>query len=221
MKLPAPDFGGRRLLLVGTGAASALHLPFWANWLASTYPELAVRVILTPSAERFTTRAALGLLTGSPAIADRWPEEDSGGALHVRLREWADCALVYPASLNYIARLANGMGDSPSLLALQCSSAPIAVAPALPAGGIDNPLIAGNLARVTERPNVLVAPTREVRSLTTGRRDPGGLAPMWTVLEGLEGLRSALASGSAPADGAGTDPAGGPTTGGDREEPDV
>lgn len=201
MQLPTPEFNGRRLLLVGSGAVSVLHMPFWLNWLAGAYPDLEVRVVLTRSAERFATRETLGLLSRRPALADRWPEEYTDGALHVRLWEWFDCALVYPACLNYIARLANGMGDAPSLLALQCSEAPIVVAPALPPGALTNPLVADHFTRLGRRPNVVVAPTRPSVSVTTGNRDSDGLVPMWTAVELLEGLRATRVAGPEAAPG--------------------
>jgi hypothetical protein len=114
--------------------------------------------------------------------------------------EWCDCVVVYPACLNFVSRLANGLGETPAMLALQCTSAPIAIAPALPAGAEANPIVAGNLKRLTERRNVVVAPTTPVRSLTTGRNDAGGAVPLWTLIESLEGLRRDLAADPADDD---------------------
>lgn len=191
MKLPRPEFGGRRLLLVASGAVSAMHMPFWLNWLEHGYPDLEVKLVLTRSAERFVSRESLGLLVENEALPDRWPETNGGeGALHIALKEWHDCALVFPACLNYLSRMAQGAADSPSLLALQCSSAPIVVAPSVPQGALDNPIVTANLDRLRLRPNLRLAPTGSSKSLTTRRKNEDGIAPMWEALPLLEELRT-------------------------------
>ncbi|MDG4827768.1 flavoprotein [Solwaraspora sp. WMMD1047] len=193
MKLPAPSFGARRLLLVGTGAISIVQLPFWLNWLKTSYPELAVQVVLTRSGERFVSRHAVSALTQLVPIDDRWPEEPQPDAIHVRLAEWSDAVVVYPACLNFISRLAVGLADTPALLALQCTTAAIGIAPSLPPGADQNPVVVENLKRLAERRNVVVAPTQPATSLTTGRRDAAGAAPLWTLIESVERLRVELA----------------------------
>ncbi|MEU9603349.1 flavoprotein [Streptomyces sp. NPDC048057] len=193
----APEFGASRLLIVGTGAVNAMHLPFWTNWLRVNYPELQVRIVLTPSAERFITRESLTLLTQEAALSDRWPTETGpDGALHVRLVEWAETIAVFPACLNFISRLSLGLADTPALLALQCSEAPIGIAPSLPPGAEANPVFQANLRRLAERPNVTVAPTRPSRSVTTGRRDAAGAAPLWDLLTLIEERRQVLKDGA-------------------------
>nr|MDT0661796.1 flavoprotein [Micromonospora sp. DSM 115978] len=209
MKLPAPQFGARRLLIVGTGAISIIHLPFWLNWLKTSYPDLEVQVVLTRSGERFVSRHAVSALTQLAPIDDRWPEEPQTEAIHVRLAEWCDAVAVYPACLNFISRLAVGLADTPALLALQCTTAPIGIAPSLPPGADQNPTVIDNLKRLAERRNVVVAATQPATSLTTGRRDAAGAAPLWTLVESIERLRVALAEeGTSP-----TDPTGPAATG--------
>ncbi|MGP3912343.1 flavoprotein [Nonomuraea sp. 10N515B] len=193
MKLPAPAFGAQRLLLVGTGAVSVMHLPFWLNWLSGTYPDLELQVVLTPSAERFVSGHAVSVLTGRPCVRDRWPEEQQTDALHVRLMEWSDSMIVFPACLNFISRLSTGLADTPALLALQCSTGPIGIAPSVPPGAEQNPVYTANLRRLEERPNVVIAPTQAAVSVTTGRRDAAGASPLWVLVEALESLRLALA----------------------------
>ncbi|WP_199733228.1 flavoprotein [Micromonospora sp. BL1] len=189
-----PEFGGRRLLLVSSGAVAVMHLPFWLNWISTNYPDLQIQAVVTPSAQRFVSQDALTLLTGRRAHLDRWPAQTDTGALHAQWVEWADCALVYPATLNYLGRLASGLGDSPSLLALQCAATiPIVVAPSLPPGATDNPIVQGNLRRLATRPNLVVAPTQPARSATTGRRDAAGAVPVWSAIVLLERCRRALA----------------------------
>lgn len=186
----APVFSAHRLLLVGTGAVTVMHLPFWINWIYANYPDLEIQVVLSRSAERFVSPHALTPLTRHRVIADVWPSEPDTAALHVSLTEWAEAVAVFPATFNYLGRLAAGLADTPSLLVAQCTAAPLVLAPALPPGAEDNPVLKDNLERLNSRPNVAVAPTQPVRSLTTRRHEAAGAAPMWTVLRLLEDLRS-------------------------------
>ncbi|GII90665.1 flavoprotein [Sinosporangium siamense] len=201
-----PEFGARRLLVVGSGAISVMQLPFWLTWLTSSYPELEVEVVLTRSAEQFVSSHALSVLVGRETISDRWPAEPQAQALHVRLTEWSDSVIVYPACMNFVSRLALGLADTPALLALQCTPSPIAVAPSLPPGALRNPTFTGHLKSLEERPNVVVAPTQAATSATTGRKDAAGAPPLWKVIELVEGLRRDLAAETAG------DEAPGPTT---------
>ncbi|MGW6441559.1 flavoprotein [Lentzea sp. NPDC055074] len=188
-KAKKPDFGARAVLVVGTGAISAMHLPFWLNWLRLSYPDTEIQVALTRSAEAFVSRHSLTALTRREVIRDRWPEEPEPAALHVRLAEWAEAVLVYPACVNFLARLSLGLADTPVLMALQCTSAPIGLAPALPPGAAANPAVVRNLAELSERTNVVVAPTKPSRSLTTGRTDADGLVPLWDLITRVEERR--------------------------------
>jgi phosphopantothenoylcysteine decarboxylase/phosphopantothenate--cysteine ligase len=187
-----PSFGARRLLVVGTGAVSVAFLPFWVNWLREGYPELELRVVITRSAERFVTRAALTAASGREVLRDCWPDEPELGARHVALAEWADAVAVYPAGMQFCARLALGLADSPALLALQCMSVPIGLAPALPPGGWTSPAFTQHLRALETRANVVVAPPRPVRSITTGREDATMARPMAVLLRLLEQRRLEL-----------------------------
>lgn len=194
-----PKFGARRLLVIGTGAIGVAFLPFWINWLRVAYPELETRVVVTRSAERFVTRGALTPLLGRPVDQDQWPEEPEIGAAHVDLAQWPDAVVVYPASLHFIARLALGLADTPALLALQCTSAPIAVAPALPPGALGSFAYQQHLIGLGRRPNIVVAPPQSGFSVSTRKADASTAAPLSQVIPALERLRVSLAPTKSPA----------------------
>ncbi|MGX2996255.1 flavoprotein [Streptomyces sp. JNUCC 64] len=204
----AGDPGGgpgrvRRLLVVGTGSVTAAHLPFWASWLTANRPAVRTRYALTRTAERFVTRDALVALSGGDVLQDRWPGEPEPRARHVDLAEWPDAVVVVPATLDFLARLALGLGDSPVLLALQCTSAPVALAPALPPGGTRSAAYRDHLRRLSDRPRVTVVPPHPGRSTTTGRLDAWAPAAFPEVLAAVERLRARLAGGAPAAPGEG------------------
>ncbi|MFJ2818464.1 flavoprotein [Streptomyces sp. NPDC087294] len=190
--------GVRRLLVVGTGSVTAAHLPFWASWLAVGQPGTKVRYVLTGAATRFVTRDALVAIGGGDVLLDRWPEEPEKRARHVDLAQWPDAVVVLPATLNYLARLAIGLGDSPSLLALQCTRAAIALAPALPPGGAQSPAYAEHAAKLGARPNVVVVPPHPGRSTTSGKREAWAPASFPDVLAAADRLRAELAAIPSP-----------------------
>ncbi|MFD7414017.1 flavoprotein [Kitasatospora purpeofusca] len=193
----AREPGVSRLLLVATGSTSAADLPYWISWLRDCRPQLELTVVVTRSAERFVTRAALAGRTGGEVLEDTWPQ-DVGSARHVQLSEWAEAIMVYPATLHFLARLALGMGDSPALLAAQCTTAPVGLAPALPPGGMDSAAYRSHWAALAARANVVVAPPGPGISVTTGRADAWVPAPLPDLLELVERRRAELAAAPGP-----------------------
>ena len=200
-----PAFEGRRLLLVVTGSAFAAALPFWMGWLRNGYPALEVSAVLTQSAQRFVTWHAVEHRTTARSQLDVWPEEEAG-ARHVDLQQWADSAIVYPATLHYTGRLAQGLADSPSLLALQCTRAPVAVAPALPPGGMESAAFRAHWEALSRRRNLVMIPPEPGLSVTTGQEDAWVPPPLPEIVAPLERRRAELAEAEAEAWGRTGDP---------------
>lgn len=199
--IEAPRFNAERLLLVGSGSVSAAFLPFWVNWLQRAYRDLAVQVVLTRSAQRFVTREALAGLSRRTVLSDEWPDETGPGAMHIQLAKWPDAIAVYPATMHFLGRLAQGLADTPTLLALQCTRAPIALAAALPPGCWDNPAMARHRKILAEHDNIAVLPPVSGLSMATGEHNghpPGSLAKLLGL---LEALRASQPDGSASGDG--------------------
>ena len=187
-----PTIMAERLVLLVTGALSAATVPIAAAWLRQAYPDLRVRIVLTRTAERFVTRAALSPISGTNVLLDLWPDEPVRHALHAELNEWADTFVVYPATMAFIARFALGQCDSPVLLALQCTRAPVAVAPSLPPGAVDSVAYRQHLAGLESRDNVTVVAPTPAFSTTTGRNDAAAAASLPEVLVWAEKVRARL-----------------------------
>ncbi|MFF0560642.1 flavoprotein [Streptomyces sp. NPDC020472] len=194
----APEFSARRLLIVGTGALGVSSLPGWLGWLRETYPETETKVLLTRQAATFVSPAALTAIGGRPVLHDVWPTEPEVAAPHVRLGEWADAIAVYPATFHFVSRFATGLADTPAMLALQCTTAPIGIAPALPPGGYESHAFRSHLAALGHRPNVVVAAPEPGRSVTSGRVEASTAAPLTTLLPLIEELRAKAGGTEAP-----------------------
>lgn len=119
----------RRILLGITGGIAAYKSAELTRLLKGAGAD--VRVVMTPAATEFITPLTLQALSGNPVHLQLLNPEAEAGMGHIELAKWADLILVAPASADFIARLAAGMGDD--LLTTLClaSEAPICLAPAM------------------------------------------------------------------------------------------
>jgi hypothetical protein len=193
----APPLRAGRLLYVGTGALGVMFMPMWLHWLRSSYPATEIRPVVTRAATRFVTPEAVAVFAGSQPALDDWGAQTSGAAPHVELAEWADTVIVHPATFHFVSRLALGSADTPVLLALQCTRAPIALAPSLPPGALGSPAWESHTRALSTRRNVIVVPPHQGISMTTGRPDAATAAPLNEVIPAVERVRDQLAAGRA------------------------
>ncbi|MFJ9543433.1 flavoprotein [Streptomyces sp. NPDC101225] len=192
MSTPAPEFTGERLVVMATGGIQTTLLPTWLDWLRTHYPATQVRCVLTSSALRFTTPLACSVFNGGRRpFTDRW-DQDVDHAVHVELAEWSDGIIVHPATFHTVTRLALGITDTPMTLALQCTSAPVVVCPALPPGGADSPAYRAHAATLAERPHTTVLPPTQGVSASTGHTQIGTAAFFPHALTALQDLKETL-----------------------------
>lgn len=90
-----------------------------------------VRIVMTPAATEFITPLTLQALSGHPVHLHLLDPEAEAGMGHIELAKWADLILIAPASADFIARCAAGMGND--LLTTLClaTTAPVCLAPAM------------------------------------------------------------------------------------------
>src|ERR1700737_4370660 len=127
-------------------------------------------------------------LTGHPVQGDLFA--NSGVAEpHVALGDWAQVALVAPATANLLAKLAGGHADdlvTATVLAARC---PVVVAPAMNDAMWAKPAVVGNLDLLRTRGFVIVAP--ESGRLASGHSGAGRLASAAEIFAALEAAVSA------------------------------
>ncbi|WP_432924929.1 flavoprotein [Microbispora sp. CA-135349] len=188
-----PEFRAERLLVFATGSLGVTFLPYWLNWLRLGYPALETEVVVTRSAARFVSRQSIASILGRDVPLDVWPDAPEPGSPHIRYASWPDVVLVYPATYHFLSRFAGGFGDTPMLLALQCTSAIVGVAPALPPGADRSYGYRRNLAALRERPNVVLVEPVPGISAHTRRQDALVAAPLPELLREVEALHGSLA----------------------------
>ena len=111
-----------RILLCVGGGIAAFKACEAARLLVKAGAE--VRCALTPAAQRFVTALTFHALTGNPVATDLWEAADPAvlAAGHVSLADWAEAAVIAPATADLLARLRAGIADdvvTATLLAIE------------------------------------------------------------------------------------------------------
>ncbi len=133
----------------------------------------SVRVIQTPTSQRFVGAASFAAITGAPVLSSEfeadpargsYPGEPPGGGdsytpiSHLALVERADVFLIAPASANTIAKLAAGMADNLVTTAALAAACPVLVAPAMNNRMYLNAATQANIVALRERGITVLEP---------------------------------------------------------------
>jgi phosphopantothenoylcysteine decarboxylase/phosphopantothenate--cysteine ligase len=164
----------------------------------------AVRVIQTPSAQRFVGPASFAALSGAPVLTDEFERDplrgsfpgetpaDHDPASHLALSAAAEVFLIAPASANTIAKLAHGLADNLLCAAALAAACPVIVAPAMNERMWAHAATQANLALLRARGVEVLEPATG-RLATAGEWGIGRLAE---PAELLAAVTAALAGGS-------------------------
>lgn len=123
------DVSGNKILLGITGGIAAYKAAELTRLFVKAGAD--VRVAMTEAACRFITPATLQALSNKPVFTDMWDSRVPDGMGHIELSRDRDIIVVAPATTDFMAKLANGLGDdllSTLCLARRC---PLMVAPAM------------------------------------------------------------------------------------------
>ncbi|MDR1789740.1 MAG: phosphopantothenoylcysteine decarboxylase [Opitutaceae bacterium] len=118
-----------------------------------------VQTVATPAALRFVGKATLEGLTHRPVIDDLW--NAPGDISHIALGQWADAALLCPATANTLNRLAAGLADDPvgtAYLAWPREEKPWLVFPAMNPAMLAHPATQASLKLLAARGDIIVEP---------------------------------------------------------------
>ena len=116
-----------------------------------------VRVTMTEDATRFVGAATFEALSGSPVATSLY--NYPGSAIpHIELAEWADAAVVVPATANALAKMACGIADDCLATTLLACACPVLVAPGMNVHMWRNAATQANVATLRERGVRFVGP---------------------------------------------------------------
>jgi phosphopantothenoylcysteine decarboxylase/phosphopantothenate--cysteine ligase len=195
---------GKTVVLGVTGGIAAYKAAEIVRWLKKE--DAAVVVVMTDAAKRFITPLTLATLSGNPVLDDLWgpeqalafgrPRSRTSPVEHIEVADAADLVLVAPATADFIARLAHGMGDDLLTTVLLATRAPVILAPAMNVQMWENPIVQENLARLRGHGVRFVDP--EAGELACGWEGRGRLASLEAIAAAVSGAMSSAAA-SAPA----------------------
>lgn len=117
-----------------------------------------INPVLTPAGEKFISPLTLHSVTGSHASVDRDLWEGDQHVTHIGLGHHADLILIAPASADFMAKIANGFGDSLLALTVLASHCPILVAPAMDGDMYSSASTQSNLSILKERGIKIIGP---------------------------------------------------------------
>jgi phosphopantothenoylcysteine decarboxylase / phosphopantothenate---cysteine ligase len=185
-------------LLFGVSGGIAAYKALEAVRLATKQGH-AVRVIQTPTSERFVGRASFEAITGAPVLTSEFDSDSARGSYpgeplperapisHLALVERAELYLIAPATANTIAKLARGLADNLVTSAALAAACPIAIAPAMNHRMYLHPATQHNIETLRHR-GVTVIPPGEGELASHGEKGIGRLAEPPQLLDAIEQL---------------------------------
>lgn len=175
---------GRRVLLCVGGGIAAYKACELARLLVKAGAQ--VRCAMTASAQRFVSALTFQALTGHGVATDLFSAEQELAAGHIALADWAQLAVVAPATANLIARLRTGQADDAACAALLAiEPARWLLAPAMNEKMWASPAVQENLALLRKRGARVVGPGIGEMA-ERSHKGPGRLAEPQEIVAALD-----------------------------------
>jgi phosphopantothenoylcysteine decarboxylase / phosphopantothenate---cysteine ligase len=138
----------KKILLCVTGGIAVYKAVALTSKLIQSGAE--VKVILSHSALKFVTPLSFQALSRNFVYTDTFEEQNPKVIAHIDLADWADIAIVAPATANVIGKLANGIADDMITTTLLATTAPVWIAPAMNVHMYDHPAVKNNINTLYE-----------------------------------------------------------------------
>ena len=119
----------QRVLLIVSGGIAAYKSLELVRLLRKR--GVAVRAVLTQSAQQFVTPLTLGVLTEDHVFTQLFDLKDEQEIGHIQLSRQADLVVVAPATANILAKMANGIADDLATTLLLATDKPVLAVPAM------------------------------------------------------------------------------------------
>lgn len=177
----------KHVLLGVTGSIAAYKAAELVRMFVDAGDE--VRVAMTDAACRFVAPLTFQTLSRYPVSIDSFAQPDGWKPGHISLADWADVAVVAPASANTLAKMRCGIADNLLSSLLLATKAPVAVAPAMNVGMWENPATQENIAALAARGIEVIGP--ETGFLACGTNAKGRMSSPAEIFEAVNRLAAA------------------------------
>lgn len=146
----------RKILVCVTGSIAAYKAAELVRLFIRAGDE--VKVVMTPAAAEFVSPLTFRTLSRNPVALDEFEDPANWEVGHISLAEWADAAVVAPATANTISKLRFGIADNALTSTLLAVKAPVVVAPAMNTAMWTNPATVENIGVLRSRGVKIVGP---------------------------------------------------------------
>ncbi|HWA36227.1 MAG TPA: bifunctional phosphopantothenoylcysteine decarboxylase/phosphopantothenate--cysteine ligase CoaBC [Burkholderiales bacterium] len=173
---------GKRILLGMTGGIAAFKAAELVRLLRKEGAD--VRVVMTQAATQFITPVTMQALSGQRVWTDLWDPAVPDNMAHIELSRDRDLVLVAPASADFMAKVANGLGDdllSTLCLARRC---PLMLVPAMNIEMWQNAATQRNVATLYEDDVLFAGPTSGAQAC--GEQGLGRMVEPTEIVDELE-----------------------------------
>jgi phosphopantothenoylcysteine decarboxylase/phosphopantothenate--cysteine ligase len=172
----------RRVLLAVSGGIAAYKIPELVRQLRGAGHE--VRCVLTRAALEFVSPLTLQTLSQQAVRTELFDPSEEGQIDHIALADWAEAAVVAPATANLLAKMAAGIADDLVTTLLLATRAPVLVAPAMNVNMWRHAATRANVAALRDRGVRLVGP--ESGPLACGHEGEGRMAEPEAIKAAVE-----------------------------------
>lgn len=145
------------------------------------------KVAMTENATRFVSPLTFEALSGNKVISSMW-DAGTGAMDHIYWGQQADLVVIAPATANFIAKLAHGLGDDFLSTMVLAASAGILVCPAMNSKMFLNPVTQRNVETLKALGYAVMEPGEG--GLACGTEGPGRLPEPEDILEEARRLLS-------------------------------
>ena len=182
----------KKIVLGITGCIAAYKSAYLIRDLLKRNAE--VKVVMSPSATQFITPLTLSTLSNNSVVVNMFPEtinsSTSLNTWHIDLAQWADLILIAPATVNTVAKIANGFADNALTTVAVAARSPVVLAPAADVDMYENTTTKENLAKLESLGYYIV--DAEEGDLASGLIGKGRLAELDKIIDSVELVLSGL-----------------------------
>ncbi len=193
------NVAGKKIVLGITGSIAAYKATELVRHLKKA--GAAVHVAMTANATWFVTPLTFETLSGNRVIKDMF-SEDGTSIDHISLGQESDVMVIAPATANFLAKIAHGLGDDFLSTLILATTAKTLLCPAMDKEMFSNSIVQANILRLKERDFIVMEP--EEGMLATGAIGLGRFPDPSSIMEeirrilsdhDLEGLKALITAG--------------------------
>ncbi len=190
---------GKKIVLGITGSIAAYKSAELVRQLKKA--GAVVEVVMTANATRFVAPLTFETLSGNRVIWDMFSQHGTS-IDHISLGQDSDLILIAPATANFLAKIAHGLGDDFISTLILAATAKILICPAMDKEMFSNSIVQANIRSLKERGFIVIEPARGL--LASGSVGLGRFPDPSIILEevgrlltdhDLEGLRVLVTAG--------------------------